>query len=618
MSLACHARSLISFFLFLVSVSHAIFASTPHVRCIPEVTIYASRPEDQIPFVKRFDTNSMRSVQKISVIQVLKQAPGVTVQSFGNDSPQSYIALRGANTEHTQVRILGVEVNDPSSGGRFDFSDIFSGDAKELTVRHFSSLSAIGGVVDIEPHKGYGEPKGMAEAEAGSYQTDRIRAQVAGSTARSHYFLGANLLKSGTGKLKNHLHGNILSDRHWIETFNTRFGHQLNDIWDVDVYLSQSKSKNDIDRVNVRGLPFKSGDHGVHQRGIAIVKNRVETLQGRWRHDVVVSDIIHHRDYSENSQNSTYTGETRGALYHTHLRIDDHHTFMTSLGIMQDRVETSNVRQHQLKSTNGEMTYRTSVIPKLALEVMGRLDHHDFFKTHGTYFGHAKYRIHPDIAVFTSYGTAFRAPTAFDFFASGPYSVGNPDLKSMTSRNVELGTEVTLFKGMSVAFTYFHLNIKDLLATTRTPQGKYRRVNQAGRSTEGLETFAIFHFGSTFQLRTAYTLTEATDEQTQSRPIRLSRHQFHVGVEITCFKNASLFAEGFYRSPASDIAFSRNGPQRVKLPAALDMRLGGTYHLNNRVEVTGRIENFLHDKNESSYGYPNRGISFFMGIRIKT
>ncbi len=592
------------------------FAYPEQVCAIPEVTVYPSRLEEQTVWGKSIDSESLQLMQQGSVTEALKQVPGVTVNSLGSYAPLSYIKLRGANTEHTQVRLLGVDVNDSSGGGRFDFSNIFSEDAQSLVVRNFSELSAIGGAIDIEPRKGCGKPVATFFAEGGSYQTGRTRAELSGSTARQHYFISGNLLKTGTGELKNHLHGNTVSDRRLSENLNVRLGHQMNDVWGTDFYLSQSKSQFDLNRFE-NGLPFKSVNHGAHQHGIIILKNHLQTLENRWNHDLILNSVTHRNDSSEDSKDYVDKNHSLGAAYNTKIKISEHHQIMTALGIAQDKVKLSTSDEHQIKAGSGELTYRTDLISKLIFEMKGRFDRHDFFKTHETYLAHAKYSLCPDLAIFSSYGTSFRVPTAFDFYTSGPSSVGNPNLKPMTSRNFEIGSEIIPFKGISLMLTYFRLDIDNLLATITTPAGKFQRIN-ASRLSEGLETFIRFRVDPNIQVRVGYTFTQAVDKETQRSSIKVSRHQVSTGIQTTYFKNATLFAEGFYHSPRSDTAFLNSSQQRVKLSPSFAVRLGGAYQLNDHMEITGRAENLLNDYSEDTYGYPNRGISIFAGVKIKT
>ena len=612
MALCRYAYYFVFFLIFPLT-----FAHSEQVCTIPEVTVYPSRLEEQMVWGKSIDSESLQLMQQGSVTEALKQIPGVTINSVGSYGPQSYIKLRGANTEHTPVRFFGIEVNDTSGGARFDFSNIFSEDFQSLVVRNSSDLSAIGGAIDIEPRKGCGKPEANFFAEGGSYQTGRTRAELSGSTARQHYFISGNLLKTGTGKLKNHLHGNTVSDWHLTENLNARLGHQMNDVWGTDFYLSQSKSQFDLNRFE-NGLPFKSVDHGAHQQGIIILKNHLQTLENRWNHDLILNSVTHRTHSSVDSGDYVNKNHSLGAAYNTKIKISEHHQIMTALGIAQDKVKLSTSDEHRIKVGSGELTYRTDLISKLIFEMKGRFDRHDFFKTHGTYLAHAKYSLCPDLAIFSSYGTSFRAPTAFDFYTSGPFSLGNPNLKPMTSRNFEIGSEITPLKNISLMLTYFHLDIKDLLMTITTPQGKFQRINGPGRLSEGLETFIRFRVDLHIQMRVGYTFTQAVDKETQRSSIRVSRHQVSTGIQTTYFKNATLFAEGFYYSPRPDTAFLNNGQQRVKLPSSFVVRLGGAYQLNEHIEITGRVENILNDYSEDTYGYPNRGISIFAGVKITT
>lgn len=580
-----------------------------------EITIYPSRLEEHVPLGKNIDSDFLQSIQQMSATEALKHIPGVTTTSLGSYGSQSYLKVRGNNPEHTKVRIWGVEMNDASGGGRFDFSNIFTEDMQALTVHPTSDLSSIGGTVEIEPRKGSSRPEMLLSGEGGSYLTGRTRAELSGAAGSRHYFIGGTLLRSGTGRLENPLRGNTVSDRHFTESLNARVGHQLNDMWEADLYVSHNKSRFDINRI-MNGLPFRSPDQGSHEQGIILLKNHFQAPRNHWEHDLILDSVNHCNESSVYSTSSTNRSYSVGAIYNTKIRIDDSHQISACLGTSQDRVRLSTSDARSIKATNVELGYKTDILPKILFEGKGRLDRHDFFKTHGTYLVRAKTSITSDLSLFGSYGTSFRAPTAFDFFSSGSLSMGNPRLKPMTSRNFEIGSEVNPLNNVSLGISYFHLDIKDLLVTAITPHGQFQRIN-ADRLTEGLETFFRFRPNPNLQIRIGYTLTHALDKETRDSSVRVPSHQFTMSVRGSCSENTRLFVEGFYRSSCKDHVFLDNRQERVTLPSSLTIRMGGAYQFNDRIELSGRIENLLDDHHEDIYGYPNRGFSFFLGVNVK-
>jgi vitamin B12 transporter len=604
------------YFVLLVLLTSLLFQAQGGE--IPEITIYPSLLEEPA-FQKGRDIDLSSSfLQQGSLVEVVKQVPGITVSSLGQYGPQSYIKIRGSNTEDTQVRIWGIEINNPSEGGRFDFSNIFPEDVNTIKLRNSSSLKAIGGMIDIEPRKGYGESKMVVSTEGGSYQTYRGHTELSGSTPHQHYFISANALKTGTGKLKNKLHQNTISDWQLKENFSSRFGHKVNEHWDIDVYLCRNQSENDINRYNDQGLPIFSSDRGTNQQSLILVKNRLETLKGQWEHQIVTSGLFYRNEALIRSQGYTDKSQTMNVLYTSNFKITKHQQLIGSLGKVQDNVSLSTSGRHSVNSSNGELTYRTDIIPNLIFDLKGRLEHYNHFKTHATYYTGAKYYFRPALAAFISYGTSFRAPTAFDIGASGPYAVANPNLKPVTSQNFELGGEVSPTRGVTFNLTYFHLDIKNILVTTRTPQGKYQRVNQEGRVTQGLEAYVCLHLRPAFYMYTGYTLTFAKDKQAKRRPIRLPQHMFNIGVQSTDFTPLVLFAETSFQSISDDRAFSnvREPSKLVKLPSFLEIRVGGAYKFNDFVQIKGKIENLFNRSYDTIYGLPGRGIRALIGLQI--
>ena len=606
---------------YIILYSGAALGTSPRVQAnpepsIPEVIIYASPPENQTVLGKRIDLSSVEALQKGTSADALKQIPGVTLNSFGTYGSQTYLKVRGANTEQTQVRILGVEVNDPSGGGRFDISTFFPEDADSMTLQTSSNLSAVGGALDIEPRRTSPAHQTCFSAEGGSYRTGKARAELSDSTGSTSYFISGTLLTTGTGQLKNDFRGNTVSDHHKTGALNARVEHHITPLWGTTLYLSQGQSQFALNQFK-NGLPFKSSDQGAHQHSIAVSKNSLHVPGSAWEHQVTLSAVNHRNDSLVSSQSYPNKSLSFGTHYEAKFDASAHHHLKGALGLTQDQVHLFASGRHSIQAQYTEMTYKTDALSRLLVEIKGRLDHHTFFKIHPTYRGFARYALTPDFAVFGSYGTSFRPPTAFDLYASGPSSEGNPNLKPMTSQNREAGFELALFEDVLFSLASFHLHMKDMLVTILSSEGKFQRIN-SGRITEGLEMFVTFPvLEHALKGRAGYTFITGTDKETQKSPIRLPRHHLSLGLETFCFDKTILFAEAFYSASCFDTVFSTNTHERMKLPSSLTVRVGGSYQLSDLIDVKARVENLFNDKSEAVYGFPDRGVSLFIGATLK-
>ena len=585
---------------------------------IPEVTITLSYLDKRTEIGKQQTQGDNNQQQKEALTQSLKQVPGLKISSFGDATVQNYVKLRGTNTEHTAIRIFGLKINDIANGGRFDFSNILSSDFQLTDVHNFSSDSTIGGVIDLTPQQGYGPLQTILEIEHGSYDSTRTQGSLSGSTQKSDYYVAGHALKSGTGSLKNKRLGNTLADREIDTSLTTRLGHVVTPDWHVDLYTSCNQihtHDNDL----LSGLPINSDKRGLYQRGFFLINNHFRTLNHLWDHDLAIGHIQSRYHQSPKSSGLPYLnkGQSLKGVYNTRLKFHPHQHLLTSVGTTQDITKQNDLKQHTLKSHHVQLTYLNDLIPYLVLEARGRLDKQAFSKIHGTYFGSAQYYFNPKLMFFVRYGTGFEAPTAVDFYSSSPFSVDNLYLKPVTSQNVEVGSEIKPFDRLIFSFSYFHINIQNLLTTIKNDQGRYQRINLEGRRTQGLESTMRYHINQDTRLRAGYTLTQAIDRPTNLQSIRVARHQFHTGIDFVYQEKTTFFTEMSYESPTKDIDFYSRPLRRVTLPATMNLRLGGAYKMTDYFEITARLENALNRQAEYIYGFAGLGRSVYIGFKFK-
>src|SRR5688500_13560326 len=72
--------------------------------------------------------------QKRALPDVLRTVPGLNVVQTGGPGGKTSVFLRGSNSNHTKVLIDGIDVNDPSQDGVFDFGQVLTSDIAQIEV----------------------------------------------------------------------------------------------------------------------------------------------------------------------------------------------------------------------------------------------------------------------------------------------------------------------------------------------------------------------------------------------------------------------------------------------------------------------------------------------------
>ncbi|HEX4640516.1 MAG TPA: TonB-dependent receptor plug domain-containing protein, partial [Chthoniobacterales bacterium] len=130
--------------------------------------------------------------QERTLPDVLRTVPGLNVVQTGGPGGKTSLFMRGTNSNHTKVLIDGIDANDPSQDGVFDFGQVLTSDIAQVEVLRGPQSSlygsdALGGVVNIVTKQGEGPPQFRGMLEGGSFDTFNQSASVSGSVSRFNY-----------------------------------------------------------------------------------------------------------------------------------------------------------------------------------------------------------------------------------------------------------------------------------------------------------------------------------------------------------------------------------------------------------------------------------------------
>ena len=129
-----------------------------------------------------------------TVLDALRQVPGVAVVQTGSYGGVTSLFIRGGESKFAKVLIDGVPVND--AGGAFDFSTLSTDNLERIEiVRGPASVlygsEAMAGVIQLFTRSGSGAPRVEISDRQGGYGSNDADASVRGSGGLFSYSVAA-------------------------------------------------------------------------------------------------------------------------------------------------------------------------------------------------------------------------------------------------------------------------------------------------------------------------------------------------------------------------------------------------------------------------------------------
>jgi outer membrane cobalamin receptor len=188
--------------------------------------------------VAMIDAGQIAARQPSSVVELLRDLPGVYVQQSGGRGSVVSLFTRGAKPNFTLVLLDGVKANDPTNtrGGSYDFSTLDLNDIQRVEmVRGPASAvygsDAVGGVINIITRRGTPDLQAGLIAEGGSFGYWRAGGHVSGPIGGATANLGLSYNDSGMPVAGSNVKGTSLDGALELPeiagttfSFNGRFG----------------------------------------------------------------------------------------------------------------------------------------------------------------------------------------------------------------------------------------------------------------------------------------------------------------------------------------------------------------------------------------------------------
>ena len=426
----------------------AVPTPTPAEAENAEVVVSATRipiPEENSPAtISVIPAEDLEQKQIERVADALREVPGLSVVQTGTAGQLTSVFTRGLRSEHTQVLLDGIPINQGLQGA-FDFATLTTDniDRIEIVRGPQSTLygpRALAGVIQIFTKQGNGTPTIEASAEGGSYDTFREALQSSGSWQQLDYSLGMSRLDTDNARPNN---------EYRLSSGIANVGWSPNDRLRISSLFLYSNA--DTGNPNSIFTP-KPLDNFLTEKWL--VAPHVDFKPVDWWEHKFIFSYDHERQLNDPNDDG-FVGPTRALFerttidYQNDLRPASWLT-LTS-GFFYSRVNAGQERpfvsqafgpQPKFISDHTDETagfLQASVMPVDGLNLVagGRFDHFNQFGDIWTYRFAGSYLIKPtDTTLHASYATGFSPPSSQDKIFGN-----NFDLDPERDRGFDAGIE---------------------------------------------------------------------------------------------------------------------------------------------------------------------------------
>lgn len=581
---------------------------------LTEVVVTATR----LPAIVA-DTPGARVIDRAAIEQrgaafaadILQDIPGLSVVRSGAFGGVAQVRIRGATPGKTLVLVDGAPVNDPAEvNGAFDFSGLELSDIDRIEVLSGPQSSlwgsdAIGGVIAFTTREleGFG-----LDLEAGSYET--VRGRLAAGVSTERYGFGAWVSHFDTDGLSaaDEADGNTEADGFTSTTIGAKGRYAFTPGVAVDGSVRWTDSDADLDGYRAPAYALADTlDTQASEQWSGFGRLRLNALGLAHQFSVSASDISRE---TVSAFPSAFEADRQVFRWQA-----DGSAAGVDFAIGAEREDTegslSSGLTEELGTSSAFATARIDPTDRLSLTGALRFDDTDAFgsKTTGRVSG--AFEAGAGFILSAAWGSGFKAPSisqaVCDFcFSAQPFPVLRPETAEGYEGAIGWGSADGRIEGR---LTVYRLKVEDQITYVFDPAtfDSYY-VNIAETATDGVEFEGRGQLPGGFDLTLAYAWTDARDETTGARLLRVPEQS----------GSATLGWTG--RRLTGALTVRAEGDQDDAggvREAFITAHLNGSWVLTDRLTLTARIENLADERYQQVFGYGEPGRSGSVGLRLR-
>lgn len=627
-------------------VSNHSLAEAQSSVTLPEISVTASltpvASATAGSSLSRLTEADIHRRQNTLISDLMRDIPGVAVNRSGVTGGFTQLRIRGAEANHTLVLIDGIEANNVALDSEFDFANLLPQDVESIEVLRGPQSAlwgsdALGGVVNITTKRGRGNPSATVAVEGGTFNTHRINADFSGGTDRGHFSLSGNRLDtegesvSPTGNEEDGYDNTTISFKGGFDASDTL-------ILDFAGRHVASDSEGDPQDFTPGSTTFGQVIDGkvdteldqTFARGTATLL----TFGGDWEHifSAAVSDTD--SEFVSNSERSSSDGKKTKYAYQSNYYFNTNESIGHTLTFLAEREDeefdnrgltADDPRNQSQEITNNGVVleYRLELYQQTHLSAAVRHDDNDRFEDETTGRLTASHLLTLNSRVHASYGTGIKNPGFVDLFGFFPGTFrGNPELEAEKSTGWDIGVEQEFLQSRGVVdITYFDADLEDEIITNFVfdpSSGAFVSTpsNLSGESDrKGIEVFGRYSINDALTVTGSLTLTDSEDPNGVEE-IRRPEMTASVNLNYSFLGERANLNFGIDHNGSQDDLRFLDGPpfsETVELDSFTLANLSGSYQVNDRFRIFGRVENLFDEDYQEIFGFDNLGRAIYFG-----
>jgi vitamin B12 transporter len=431
-----------------------------------------------------------------TVVDALRQVPGVSLAQTGSYGGATSLFIRGGESKFTKVLIDGVPVND--AGGAYDFSALTTDNIERIEiVRGPASVlygsDAVAGVIQLFTRRGTLGTHGDLAARGGGFGSYDVDGAVRGSDGSVDYSLGG-----------------ARHETRGFQAFNSGFRDDVG-----SALLGYVGTAGDA-RISMRyrdshfhyptdGSGLVVDSNAVRREGRLSLgldagvrlAPRVEVRLALASHNVHgISDD--QPDSPGDAGGYYFTTADRSTRRSGDLRVNVDLPAAVRLTVggtiereWQESGTVSNfgdtpTESHARRTSGAYAQLLLAPTERYSVTLGGRYEHNERFGDFGTARAAASLAVRDGTRLRGSIGTAFREPTFLENYGCCGFVQGNPDLAPEHGVSVDAGIEQDLTRWATIGAALFSNSFRDLIDYRSATTGP-NYVNVARTRTRGVE-----------------------------------------------------------------------------------------------------------------------------------
>lgn len=585
------------------------------------VVVSATRfdiPLDQSPAsVSVINSGEIEQKQIERVSDALREVPGLSIVQTGTAGQLTSVFTRGLRSEHTQVLLDGIPINQGLQGA-FNFADFTTEDIDRIEVVRGPQSTlygprALAGVIQIFTKQGTGTPNVMVAAEGGSYDTFREWAQSDGKIGDFDYSVGTSRLDTDNARPNNNYRNTAaITDVGWSPNETLRVGSLFT--------YSVSDTGNPNTIFDPRPI-----DHFLTERWL--IGPHIDWKATEWWEHKFILSYDHERQINDPNEDG-FVGPTRALFERTQIdyQNDLRPTSWLTLtsGFFYSRVNAGQERPFVVFGSTSVSDHTEEIagfaqatltpVENLIFVAGGRFDHFNQFGGVWTYRFAGSYKIDKtNTTLHSSVATGFSPPSSQDKIFGNNFG-----LKPERDLGWDIGVRQELWENrVTVGLTYFHNDLSNVIGFN----GLFQTLNLGAAETQGLEAELHAQPIADLMFTASYTYLDA--EKTSSSDIsqpqgarlpRRPRNEVYVSASYLWRKKLRTTIEAKFVNAREELNF---GGPNFDIEDYSFVNIVAEYEVNPHLSIFGRIDNLTNEHYSEVFGFPALGRAAYGGVKVR-